>query len=200
MQKNNRLKLRACNFFAFICPVLLRKYYDFRESNPWGHDFMKIKYIALMLVLIAGSYVHASCIGIGCTCGISNTPAVSFGSYSTVSSTPLSGSGTISVTCSALVAGLNVSYVIALNAGTNGTFAARQMIQSSTLLSYNLYTTSGLTAIWGDGTSGTSTVSDSYVLNLLSTTRNYTVYGSIPASQNVPVGTYLDTVTVTVTY
>jgi spore coat protein U-like protein len=71
---------------------------------------------------------------------------------------------------------------------------------SSNQLQYNLFTDALHTIIWGDGSSGTSSVSDSYILNLLSTTRNYTVYGQIPASQNVAVGAYTDSIIATVTF
>ena len=67
-------------------------------------------------------------------------------------------------------------------------------------LSYNLYTTAGHSAVWGDGSGSTTTVSDSYTLALIPQTRHYTVFGQIPASQNVSAGGYLDVVVVTVVY
>lgn len=161
---------------------------------------LSLKFTILMFMLFPLPDAKASCIGINCTCSVSSSTTVSFGSYNPVSGAALNGTGSFSVTCSALIAGLNVSYVMALNAGQYGTFAARQMNNAGSLLSYNLYTTSALTTVWGDGTAGTSTKSDSYILSLLSNTITYTVYGSIPGSQNVPTGTYTDTITVTVTY
>ncbi|MFI4962499.1 MAG: spore coat U domain-containing protein [Legionellales bacterium] len=161
---------------------------------------MLLRIIGLVLLYVPAHYVHASCIGVGCTCTVAVTGGtVAFGNYNPISGTALSTTGTVAVTCSALVIGLNVSYVIALNAGANGTFAARKMILVSTL-QYNLYTDAGHTTVWGDGTAGTSTISDSYLLSLLSHTVNYTVNGLLPASQYVPPGAYTDTITVTVTY
>lgn len=160
---------------------------------------MQLIFFFFSLVL-NNSVSHASCIGINCTCTTSAT-AVAFGAYNPLSATTINTTGNVAVTCSALIAGLNVSYVIALNAGLNGTFAARSMTSGgATLLQYNLYTSSADSTIWGDGTSGTSTVSDSYLLSLLSVTRNYTVYANLPMSQNVSPGSYSDTITVTVTY
>jgi spore coat protein U-like protein len=67
-------------------------------------------------------------------------------------------------------------------------------------VNYNLFTNGTHTAIWGDGTSGTATVSDSYTLSTTSTTRSYTVYGEIPAQYSSTVGSYLDSVAITLTY
>lgn len=68
-------------------------------------------------------------------------------------------------------------------------------------LNYNLYADGAHTLIWGDGTGGTSTVSDSYTLPASSSTRDYTVYGRISGAQSSAVaGNYLDTVLITVTY
>jgi spore coat protein U-like protein len=68
-------------------------------------------------------------------------------------------------------------------------------------LNYNLYTTSARTTVWGDGSSSTGTVSDSYLLGLgAGTSTDYTVWGRIPMQQNVPTGTYNDSVVLTVEY
>lgn len=161
---------------------------------------MRLKTLWFIVLFLVSSLVHATCIGLGCTCTASATP-VAFGTYNPISGVALNNTGNIAVTCSALLVGLNVSYDIALNAGQNGTFAARAMKNLTSLLQYNLYNTAARTTIWGDGTAGTVKVSDGYLLNLLSVTRNYTVYGTLPASQNVPPATtYSDLITVTVTY
>ncbi|HXS20313.1 MAG TPA: spore coat protein U domain-containing protein, partial [Steroidobacteraceae bacterium] len=84
-------------------------------------------------------------------------------------------------------------YTVSMSAGS-GTLTSRVMKSGGSQLDYNLYTNSTHTTIWGDGTSGTVKVSAT------SLGATYTVYGLIPALQNVPVGSYSDTVTVTVTY
>lgn len=160
---------------------------------------MKCKWMLTLVLFFFPIITSATCIGVGCTCSIS-AGTFNIGAYAPLSGSTTSGTGTVSVTCSALVVGLNVSYVISLNQGSSGTFTARTMTLSAVPLNYNIYTTSGFTSVWGDGTSSTVTVSDSYILNVLSTTRNYTMFGLIPASQNVGPGTYTDTITATVTY
>jgi spore coat protein U domain-containing protein, fimbrial subunit CupE1/2/3/6 len=83
--------------------------------------------------------------------------------------------------------------------GGSGGFNPRQMRRAgaSDLLGYNLYTTASMSTVWGDGSAGTSTVFLSKV------NRNHpvttSVYGRIPPGQNVSVGSYADTLTVTIT-
>jgi spore coat protein U-like protein len=67
------------------------------------------------------------------------------------------------------------------------------MNRSGERLNYDLYFNSTRTQIWGDGTAGTVVWSTGF----LSGTRSHTVYGRIPALQNVTIGAYTDTVIVT---
>jgi spore coat protein U-like protein len=155
--------------------------------------------IGLFIYFFYSPAVFATCAGLGCSCTAGPNTAVAFGNYNPISATPVTATGVVSVTCSALVL-FTASYVISMNAGNSGTLPNRHMLLSSTQLNYNLYTTAADTTVWGNGTAGTGTVSDSYTAIGLSETRDYTVYGLLPALQTVGVGTYTDTVTVTVTY
>jgi spore coat protein U-like protein len=137
-------------------------------------------------LLAAAGVLTASSAG-AVTCGLTLVGVV-FGSYDTLSGQNVDSAGSVSVSCDA-----GDSYSIALSPG-HGTMLARQMQGGTSLLYYNLYTDALRTIIWGDGTSGTATVSASGTGGL------YTVYGRIPASQNVPAGTYTDTLTVTLTF
>lgn len=133
-------------------------------------------------------------------CTVSASPT-SFGTYSPFSISPLDGTGNVQVSCTLLgVISLLVSYDILLSPGSSSTFANRTMTGGGYNLNYNLYTTAGRSSIWGDGSGGTSIVSDGYLLGLLTTVRNYTVYGRVVALQNVPPGPYSDTIVVTVNY
>jgi len=68
-------------------------------------------------------------------------------------------------------------------------------------LTYNLYRDSGCSQVWGDGTAGTSTVSDSVTLISTSVTTNYVVYSRIAAAQRVAkVNAYSDNLLVSITY
>lgn len=132
------------------------------------------------------------------SCTVSAQPTA-FGNYNPITGTALDTTGQVTVTCTA-VASIAVSYTIKLSAGGSGTATARRMSGSSATLPYNLYTDSTRSTVWGDGTGGTGTVSDSYALGLLQVTRNYSVYGRMPGGAIVPAGSYADTLTVTVSY
>ncbi len=152
-----------------------------------------------VIVLFWYKFSYASCAGLGCSCSVSTLPVV-FGSYNPISSTDTDSTGTVNVTCSALVI-FSASYSIQLGTGGSGNYSSRYMSGLSGMnLNYNLYTTSARITIWGDGTGSTSTISDSYTALLLSQTRGYTVYGRIPAAQVVSANSYTDSVVVTVVY
>lgn len=117
-----------------------------------------------------------------------------FGAYDPLAAA-LDGTSTITATCTA-----QTPYTIGLDAGLKaGGTTTRRMTGddiATTLLSYELYSDTTRTAIWG-APGGTTTVAQSA---LTGGALNYTVYGRIPASQYVPAANYADTVTVTVTY
>jgi len=130
-------------------------------------------------------------------CSVSST-GTAFGTYDTLSGSAKDVVGTISVTCTGSI-GDAVSYNIALSPG-NGNFISRDMQAGGTQLQYNLYSDGAHLSIWGDGTGGTSTVSDNYTLPASTSTRTYTVYGEIPGQTGPVAGSYLDTVVITLTY
>lgn len=134
------------------------------------------------------------------SCSI-NTSGLNFGQYRPFNAAAQENTGNISVSCSLLqVVGLLVSYEIRLSAGQSGSFSNRRLNTGSNNLNYNLYRNAARTQVFGNGTAGTAYVSDGYLLSVGVITRNYPVYGRIPAGQNVRAGTYADTITVTVTY
>lgn len=126
--------------------------------------------------------------------------SLGFGGYNPFSTAPLDSTGEVSVSCTGEVISALVNYTIRLSAGSSGGFTTRYMVQGANHLNYNLYTNSSHSIVWGDGASGTSSVTDSYSLGLLTITRNYPVYGRVPAQQNVMPGLYADTIVVTVDY
>lgn len=114
--------------------------------------------------------------------------SVVFGNYDVFSAQPLDGAGTIGIDCDPAT-----SYSISLSQG-GGSYSQRELSTGSALLGYNLYTGSSRTVVWGDGSGGTDTVGGS------GTTANHTIYGRIAAGQNVPAGSYGDTIIVTVSF
>jgi spore coat protein U-like protein len=162
------------------------------------HRSLKIRQassLALGLALMGAAQTAAA---LGETCTVAGS-GVAFGGYTPTSATALAGTGTITMTCSGLVSLLD-SWTITLSAGLYGTFAARKMKTGSSLLSYNLYTSAAHSVVWGDGTAGTGVVSDTETFTIGTNYYYYTVYGLIGAMQDLPAGTYTDTITVTVNY
>ncbi len=124
-------------------------------------------------------------------CTVSATGA-SFGVFDPLENVAVDTTGTITVTCSPAA-----SYNIELSAGHAGTYSPRTMIgPGGRTLDYNLFRDASRTTVWGDGIGGTSTVggSDS------GSGTSHTLYGRIPAGQNPYVGTYSDSISVTVTF
>jgi spore coat protein U-like protein len=143
---------------------------------------------AVLLVLLAAAPAGAQ------TCaGVSTTP-VDFGPYNArTGGGPVDGQGSVSVDCDA-----GTAFDVALDPGQSGGFSPRRMARTGGgyQLDYNLYLDAARVQVWGDGTGVTVTQSGVGA----ATPRNYTVYGRIPPLQNVGVGAYSDSVTVTVTY
>ncbi len=60
-------------------------------------------------------------------------------------------------------------------------------------LVYQLYDNTGRTTVWGNGSGGTATIS-------MNSSGTATIYGRLPAKQNVSAGAYADTILVTVSF
>ena len=115
---------------------------------------------------------------------------VNFAPYNVFSNAALHSSDNIEVNCAS-----GVGYTIALSEGI-GNYEHRAMISGAHALNYNLYTAVNYALVWGNTTSGTITVSESGT----GVSVNHVVYGQIPPHQNVPAGSYSDTITVEITF
>lgn len=131
-------------------------------------------------------------------CTVSSS-AVAFGSYDPIvanASTALDGTGGVIVTCTN-----GSSATITLGQGSNAaggsTDAAplRQMSDGgSNVLSYSLSSDAAHTTTWGNtGGTGVSHTGTGSATTL-------TVYGEISGGQNVPAGSYSDTIVATVSF
>ena len=135
---------------------------------------------------------------VAASCDVS-TMSVAFGVYSPLSGASRESTGSVIVSCHEVLSGV-VSYSITLSAG-NGSYASRSMLSGGHALGYYLFKDSARTLVWGDGTGGSTLLGDSYTMILSPTTRTYPVYGRIPGGQTqARVGTYVDTIMVTVTF
>ncbi len=153
---------------------------------------------AQLLIMVLCIACFATPADAAVSCGVSTT-GVAFGSYDPILGQNRDTSGTISVSCTGN-SGDAVSYSLLLSAG-DGSFSSRAMAGSAVPLQYNLYTDIARSQIWGDGTSGTVVVSDSYSLSISSTVRNYTVYGRIPSGKTgLTAAAYNDTIVISLNY
>lgn len=145
--------------------------------------------IAALLLLAAPAAPAAAC--------TITATGVAFGAYNPQATGHDNSTGTIQLACAPSV----TAPIVALSAGGSGTFSPRRLDGGAFDLDYNLYSNSGRTTIWGNGTGGTVTVTLSGGTVSGGVRRfSRTIYGRIPRLQNVGAGSYSDTITVTVTF
>lgn len=122
-------------------------------------------------------------------CTVTSTP-IAFGNYT---GALINASGTVLLTCT-----IGTAATIGLDTGANGAHASgttRAMAVSGNYLSYEIYQDSGHTTVWTNSGGGAESTTGTGVVQTL------TAQGQLPANQlTVPVGAYVDTVNVTVTY
>jgi spore coat protein U-like protein len=127
-------------------------------------------------------------------CTIS-TAALAFGSYDPVvanASANLDGTGTVTVACTK-----GATATVGLGLGANALASVRRMTDGSTnYLSYELYSDAGRTTVWGNA--GAALYSPGAAPSKAA--RNFTVYGRVTSNQDVPAGSYNDTVVATVNF
>jgi spore coat protein U-like protein len=144
--------------------------------------------ITFVLLLITPATGHAAA-----ACTLSAVPIV-FGSFS---GSPVTVAGQITIHCTG---NGTANYSLQLSAGS-GTYASRTMRGSGSSISYNLYTDSAFSQIWGDGTSGT--VVNTGVLNVVPPNAldiNVTVFAKLPLQPILPPsGSYIDTIVANLT-
>jgi spore coat protein U-like protein len=126
-------------------------------------------------------------------CSITTTP-VAFGSYDPIvanAASPLDGTGSVVVTCTK-GAGTRID----LGLGSNATGSTRRMLGGTDLLTYELYTDTGRSTVWGSGAGAGQSIPAAPNKN----PRTFTVYGRVAAGQDVGAASYSDTVVATINF
>jgi spore coat protein U-like protein len=153
---------------------------------------MKTLLAALCLIVLTTPEAKSA------TCSASSS-GISFGSFDVLASGSRDTLGTITIRCYGNV-GEKVTYSIALNRITLSS-QNRTLLSGNNQLSYALFVDPSRTQSWGDGTGGTSVLSDSFYLDQTETNRPYTIYARIPGGQTTnPAGSYNDTATIILSY
>jgi spore coat protein U-like protein len=124
-------------------------------------------------------------------CTVSTT-SIAFGTYDVLAASATDSTGVVTMRCTT-----KTTVTVQLDRGAATTFSPRTMKQASAVLTYNLYKETARTTIWGDGSGGSSAVT--LTLNPNSTS-NQTVFGRVPARQDVAAGAYADTIIVTIVF
>lgn len=142
------------------------------------------------------------------TCSVAATP-LAFGAYTSPGGARADSQATVTVNCTPayLLLACSASYTLSLSAGGNSASGTRRMAAGSGRLGYGLYSDASRLSPWGDGGATGPTVGGTISTSLLNLSllclpgsKTHTVYGRIPAGQNVPAGAYADTVVLTITY
>jgi spore coat protein U-like protein len=124
-----------------------------------------------------------------------STSSLSFGAYDPVAAnaaTPLDSTGSANVFCTA-----GTLATVSLDLGTHASGSTRRMLSGvANFLNYEVYKDAARSVIWNtvNTDSGTST-SKNVAIN-----GGFLAYGRIPAGQDVTMGSYSDTLLVTVNY
>ncbi len=132
---------------------------------------------------------------VAAVCTITTTP-VALGAYDPVvanAAAPLNANGAVNVACTK---GASATIDLGNGVNPNGT-TNRQMANGLNMLGYGLYTNGTWTTVWCSGLTGGTTVSYTSASKAVTA---ITVYGQIPAGQDVAVGSYADTVVATINY
>jgi spore coat protein U-like protein len=140
----------------------------------------------IMIFLISGGEAW------GQVCTVSTVP-VQFGQYVSIGSSPIVAVGNVRVACSS-----GTAFTVKLGPGENtaGGFHPRKLrsTASAETMDYNLYRDSAHVEVWGDGTGSTFVRAAVGV----GAEQLFLVYGRVPGGQNIGVGFYRDSLTVTV--
>lgn len=152
---------------------------------------MSLKTLLSLLVVGAAGLLTAPAAQAACTI---STTGVNFGTYNVFQGTPDDADGQVTFRCTTFELFVRID----LDRGGAASFNPRQMRQGSEILSYNLYRDASRSTIWGDGTGGTQNFVQIFVP--ANQNINLTVYGRIPAGQDVRAGAYTNTVTATIQF
>ena len=114
---------------------------------------------------------------------------VNLGTYYATNSSPATATGTLMFKCTP-----NVSAAFSVNPGTgSSSYASRVLSSGTNTLPYNVYTDPAYSAIWGDGSGGSQTIS----LLTSGSAQSSNYYVRIPAGQFSPAGLYTSTLVMT---
>lgn len=118
-------------------------------------------------------------------CNISGITNITFGNYDPTSATPTDANGDVGVRCTK-----GTAYEVFIS-------TIRTMTDGTDTLSFELYNDAVGGTVWGDSVGHAGNISNTPASNAPTT---HTIFGRIPALQDVGAGAYAGSVTITVNY
>jgi spore coat protein U-like protein len=142
------------------------------------------------------------------TCTL-NATGINFGNYDPTSGATVTANGSLTFQCTNT--GLGDTVILTVSTGSSGTYTNRTMKLGSQNLNYNIYADSGYTSVLGDGTGVSYELYGCYGNGSGSpcptsggapdgTIFSGSMYGQMLGGQDVSAGSYIDTLTVTLTF
>lgn len=153
--------------------------------------------VGLMLLLLPATLFAAPT-----DCAVSSISSLNFGNYNPFSVSPLDSAATVQITCETTKNSDTVFITGTLSTGSSGSYANRRLLgPAGNNLNYNVYGDPARTAVFGNGSAGTTTLQFSMFL-FKNTPRTVTtdLFGRIFAGQDPTVGSYTDTLMYTVNF
>ena len=156
--------------------------------------------IALGLGLLGIVARPAAAITVNCTV---TAGSINFGIYNPLAGVGDASTGALRVVCNGNGPGAtSITVGVSLTTGSSGNYASRIMQSGVNKLAYNIFWDPQHTVVMGDGTGGSysGTAGPITIVNGRSIQATGTMYGFVPPGQDVGAGSYIDIITVTVTY
>jgi spore coat protein U-like protein len=129
--------------------------------------------------------------------------SIAFGVYNPLNAGADTSTGTLRITCTGSGTGSKSETAgLTVSTGLSGTYASRHMVSGVNTLNYNIYWSTAYNQVMGDG-SGGSFAGSAGPFTVPAGGSNFatgTMYGMIPAGQDVAAGSYADTLVVTVDF
>lgn len=169
-----------------------------KSSSMQEKSMSKYSLSLLLIFLLSLFFIGEARAAVPNSCSITGVGDVNFGSYDVLSALNNDSTGSITVDCGPDAWTYNVRISIGPSPNSGGFTPRKMKLATGTdLLNYNLFTTASRDIIWGDGTSGTSTITRNIQKNRPWTG---TVYGRMPPGQDVGIGSYGEVLVITINF
>lgn len=136
------------------------------------------------------------------SCRLNAGGSLVFAPYDGLSPAASDSLTTVQVSCTRNGGPRNVDIALAISPGNSGSVSARHMVRTASpvdYLNYGLFRDVSRSAVWGI-TPGVDTMTNALTIeNGTTVLSTFTIYGRLPAQQNVYAGDYSDSVILTLT-